>query len=513
MLPRLGSATLHTLPLAITRPSYALDRVRIGIVHLGAGAFHRAHQAVYLDDLLASEPDWAISAVSLHNPQVRDALCAQDGLYTLALLDAQPELRVIGAIREVLCAQDQQAAVLARLTDPAVRLVTLTVTEKGYCLTGEHLDLAHPDIAHDLAAPHAPRSAIGYLVAGLRQRWRLRLAPYTVLSCDNLHDNGGKLRRAVLRFAHHIDPALAAWIEAEASFPRSMVDSITPASDAALRERIATQLGYDDAWPIQRERYSQWVIEDRFCNGRPAFERVGVTLSEDIGGFDRAKLRLLNGPHSALAYLGTLLALETVADAMCDTPLATFIETLMREDITPTLPALSGFDPQRYIDAILTRFRNPAIAHKLAQIAWDGSQKLPVRLLGTLADALAAGHRIDRLCLPLAAWMHFVRHQAHRDVPLIDPLQETLREIGRAAGSDDVQDVDAFLTLDTVFAPLSKDRRFVDALQRAYASLGDGSAAETRETLVLMLNHAVISGCPCSTDLGSGETSPPGLLR
>nr|WP_241093517.1 mannitol dehydrogenase family protein [Xanthomonas sp.] len=474
------------MPPAIARPTYALDRVRIGIVHLGAGAFHRAHQAVYLDDLLADEPDWAISAVSLHSAQVRDALRPQDGLYTLALLDEHPELRVIGAIREVLCAQDEQAAVLARLADPAVRLVTLTVTEKGYCLAGEQLDFAHPDIVHDLATPHAPHSAIGYLVAGLRERLRHGGRPYTVLSCDNLPDNGGKLRRAVLQFAHALDPALAAWIETEAAFPCSMVDSITPASDDALRERVAAQLGCHDAWPIQRERYSQWVIEDRFCNGRPGFERAGVTLGDDIAGYDRAKLRLLNGPHSALAYLGALLELETVADAMRHPQLAAFVETLMREDIAPTLQPMPGFDPQRYAGAILARFRNPAIAHRLAQIAWDGSQKLPVRLLGTIADALHAGRRIDRLCLPLAAWMQFVRRQARNGVALVDPLGETLSGIGRSATGDAGHDVSAFLALDAVFAPLSKDARFAQTLRSAYAALGDGSPAGTRHALAPM---------------------------
>ncbi|SCB06761.1 fructuronate reductase [Xanthomonas translucens pv. translucens DSM 18974] len=372
--PRLTAAALPNLPPSIARPTYALDRTRIGIVHLGAGAFHRAHQAVYIDDLLANEPDWAISAVSLHSPQVRDALRPQDGLYALALLDEHPELRIIGAIREVLCAQDEQPAVLARLADPAVRLVTLTVTEKGYCLAGGPLDVAHPDIVHDLAAPHAPRSAIGYLVAGLRERLRLGLAPYTVLSCDNLPDNGGKLRRAVLQFAYALDPALAAWIETEATFPRSMVDSITPASDDALRERVAAQLGCEDAWPIQRERYSQWVIEDRFCNGRPAFERAGVTLSDDIAGFDRAKLRLLNGPHSALAYLGSLLGLETVADAMHHPQLAAFVETLMRDDIAPTLQPTPGFDPQHYTrrhprPLPQPRHRPPAGADRLGRLA------------------------------------------------------------------------------------------------------------------------------------------------
>lgn len=341
-IPRLSATTLPQLPSAVLTPDYTLEHTRIGIVHLGAGAFHRAHQAVYIDDLLDDDPSWAISAVSLHSPQLRDALRPQDGLYTLALLDQHPQLRVIGAIREVLCAADEHAAVLARLADPGVRLVTLTVTEKGYCLAGDTLDLTHPDIAHDIANPANPRSAIGYLVAGLQQRMHSGTAPFTALSCDNLTDNGTLLERSVVRLAEQTDPALAEWIAQHATFPRSMVDSITPATDDALRMRVQDQLGVHDAWPIQRERYSQWVIEDRFCNGRPAFERAGVTLSEDLAGYARAKLRLLNAPHSALAYLGSLLQLETVADAMRHSELAAFVETSMRAEIAPTLQSMEA---------------------------------------------------------------------------------------------------------------------------------------------------------------------------
>ncbi|NHF67229.1 mannitol dehydrogenase family protein [Xanthomonas hortorum] len=477
-IPQLSLATLPHLPKTILRPNYHPTTTTIGIVHLGAGAFHRAHQAVYIDDLLAHDPTWAISAVSLHSPYVRDALRPQDGLYTLALLDEHPQLRIIAAIREVLCAADEQAAVLARLSDPAVRLVTLTITEKGYCLAGDTLDLNHPDIAHDIANPATPRSAIGYLVAGLQQRRQQGTAPFTALSCDNLPDNGRLLRRAVLLLAQQNDPALADWIDRHVSFPRSMVDSITPATDDALRANVQTQTGLHDAWPIQRERYSQWVIEDRFCNGRPAFERAGVILSDDIAGHARAKLRLLNAPHSALAYLGSLLELETVADAMHHPQLAAFVKTLMREDIAPTLQPMQGFDPQHYSDAILARFRNPAIRHLLAQIAWDGSQKIPVRLLTAIGDALDAGRRIDRLCLPVAAWLHFVRRQARNDVTLIDPLGEVLSNIGRDATGDAIHDLAAFLTLDAVFAPLSGNARFVEALQAAYGALGRATPAE-----------------------------------
>jgi fructuronate reductase len=385
-------------------------------------------------------------------------------------------------------------AVLDRLADPATRLVTLTITEKGYCLAGGDLDLANPEITHDLASPATPRGALGYVVAGLRRRWRQGIAPYTVLSCDNLADNGGRLRRVILQYAQRVDPALRDWIEAQVAFPRSMVDSITPATDDALREQVSAQLACTDAWPVQREAYSQWVVEDRFCNARPALERVGVTMSDDIAGYDRAKLRLLNAPHSALAYLGSLLEIETVAEAMRHPQLAGFVERLMRDHIAPSLAAPAGFDAQAYTGAILERFRNPAIRHKLSQIAWDGSQKLPVRLFGMITDALHAGRPVDDLCMPVAAWMHFVRRQANSGVALVDPLAAGLSDIGRTATGDAQRDVAAFLALDSVFAPLNRDRRFVKALRDAYGGFGDASPSAVLR--VVSRDWAITKGTP-----------------
>lgn len=483
--PRLSEATLAQLPAGIRRPAYRRVDTRIGIVHLGVGAFHRAHQAVYLDDVLAHEPDWAISGVSLRSPEVRDALAPQDGLYTLALLDEATQYRVIGSLREVLCAPQEPERVLARLADADVRLVMLTVTEKGYCLSADGVDLSHPDIVADLAQPQSPASAIGYLAAGLQRRRTAQLPPYTVLSCDNLADNGGRLRRALLQYTQQIDPGLSAWIAEHVAFPRSMVDSITPATDDALRAQVDTALGgLIDAWPVQREPYTQWVVEDWFCNGRPDLARVGVTLSNEIAGYDRAKLRLLNAPHSALAYLGSLKGIASVADAMRDAALSGFVERLMRQHIAPNVQAPAGFDADAYIDAILARFRNPAIHHRLAQIAWDGSQKIPVRVLGTIADAIAAGRRIDGLCLVVAAWLQFVRQQARAGVALNDPLNAELTALGLAATGDAAVDVARFLSVDSVFAPLSQDQRFVAALVVAYAQLGDGSVEAVERALL-----------------------------
>jgi len=480
---QLDLAALASLPASVARPAFNPAATRVGIVHLGPGAFHRAHQAVYVDDLLDAHPDWAICGVSLHSTEVRDVLRPQDNLYTLALLGGESRLRVIGALRELRSAREEPAAVLARLADPAVRLVTLTITEKGYCLAGEDLDFTHPEIAHDVALPQAPHSAVGHLVAGLGARRARGIAPYTVLSCDNLAGNGHRLRRATLQYADRLDPALARWIEAEVAFPCSMVDSITPATDEPLRQRVAAELGCRDAWPIQRETYTQWVIEDRFCNARPPFELAGAQLSHDIAGHDRAKLRLLNGAHSTLAYLGSLLGIDTVGNAMRTPTLVRFVERLMRESIAPVVALPAGLDPGPYIDAILARFRNPAIQHKLSQIAWDGSQKLPVRLLGTIAEALAQGRDIAPLCLAIAAWMQFVRRQARAGIALVDPLNERLTAIGRACTGDARADVAAFLGLETVFGTLASEKGFGQPLRKAYALLADGSPAAVEQAL------------------------------
>lgn len=454
-------------------PAYDRDRVAIGAVHFGPGAFHRVHQACYLDDALAQDPRWGIAAVSPHSADLRDALAPQDGLYTLAVLDEQPQTRIIGALKEILVAPESPAAVTRRLADPAVTLITATVTEKGYCLTsGGGLDFAHAEIVHDLAHPTAPRSLIGHLYAGLARRYALRHAPPNVVSCDNLSDNGPRLRRALLEFARKHDADVARWIESEVAFPRTMVDSIAPATDAALRDRIAKQLGTPDSWPVQREAFTQWVIEDCMRGPQPDWAAVGVTITSDVAGFERAKLRLLNGAHSSLAYLGSLAGYETVAQAMRDPQLAAFVRNLMVEDIAPSVAAPRGFDVADYIESVLRRFRNPALRHLLSQIAWDGSQKLPFRIFGTVQDAIQARRPLARLGVPIAAWFHFIRRKAQLGERAIDPQAQQLFEIGAACNGEAAHDVRAFLALERVFpATLATNAEFVTALTNAYAQL------------------------------------------
>lgn len=461
-------------------PTYDRQAVTIGIVHFGPGAFHRVHQACFIDEALHSDPRWGICEVSLHSAGVRDALVPQDGLYTIAILDEQSSFRIVGSVKEVLVAPESPSAILERMVNPETRIVTATITEKGYCLSKEGgLDFSHPDITHDLQSPTAPRTFVGFLARALRMRHDRGHDPFNVISCDNLADNGHRLRRAVLEFVRSSDPGLVQWIEKEVPFPCTMVDSITPATDDALRARVKQVLAVEDRWPVQRERFCQWVLEDKLRGPQPDWTAIGVTVTDDVAGFERAKLRLLNGAHSTLAYTGSLAGYETVSSAMSDEALTTFVRRMMLEDIRTGLVAPTGLDLDQYIEAILLRFRNPTIRHLLAQIVWDGSQKLPFRILPTITDNLAAGRSITRLCVPLAAWFHFIRRQVRHERQIIDPLAAQLTELARRCNGDAAGDVATFLSLEKVFsAELARNATFRAGVESAYARLAkiDGPA-------------------------------------
>ena len=485
--PRLSEATLHSVRSGTILPTYDRGSTRIGMVHIGPGAFHRAHQAYYVDTLLHSDKRWAISALSLKSTGLRDALAAQQGLYTLVELGAAPRARVIGAIREMLVGATDAEAALTRLSARDTRIVSLTVTEKGYCLDATNqLDVSNADIAHDLANPDKPRSTIGWIVEGLRRRRAQGIPPYAVLSCDNLPDNGAVLKRALVAYARSSDAGLARWIEAEVTCPRTMVDSITPATDDALRDRAKALTGVVDEWPIQREPFTQWVIEDVPAMRDADWQSVGVTLAKDVGVYDRAKLRLVNGPHSTLTYLGLLRGHESVADAMRDEQLARFVELLMTEDLAPSLgqgvDKSPGLDVEHYISAVLARFRNPGIKHLLSQIAWDGSKKLPVRITPVVAEALEAGRPIHRLVMPLAAWMRFITRQAKAGVGIVDPDAARLTQIGRGCTGDAKADVARFAVCEAVLPPaILSDEKFRRELESAYERLAQPQAAITPE--------------------------------
>jgi fructuronate reductase len=481
--PRLTEASLHAVRSGTILPTYDRASTRFGIVHIGPGAFHRAHQAYYVDTLLHSDKRWAISALSLKSTGLRDSLEPQQGLYTLLELGTAPRARIIGAIRELLVGATDSERAFARLVARDTRIVSMTVTEKGYCLDAQNLlDRANPDIVHDLADPGAPRSTIGWLVEALRRRRAAGIAPFAVLSCDNLPENGQVLHRAMIAFAAASDADLARWIESEVVCPRTMVDSITPATDDALRKRTLGITGVVDEWPIQREPFTQWVVEDVPAMRDADWPSVGVTLAKDVGVFDRAKLRLVNGPHSTLTYLGLLRGHESVADAMRDEQLSRFVELLMTEDLAPSLGADPGFDVAHYISAVLARFRNPGIRHLLSQIAWDGSKKLPVRITITLLEALRAGRPIHRLVMPIAAWMRFIVRQAKAGVAIVDPDAARLTELGNACTGNARADVARFAVCEAVIPPtLLSDEKFRGTLESAYDRLAEPRSAITAE--------------------------------
>lgn len=493
-LPRLSQQTLRdsvTVAAELALPEYLANadspQPGIGIVHLGPGAFFRGHQAWYTHQALKLGGDWRICAVALRSSDVSDALTPQDGLYTLAVMEQHTSYQLIGSVAEVLVAPKHFPQVLARLTAASTKYVSMTITEKGYCLNGAgELDLQHADIVHDLhsfADDSQPKSAIGLLVKALQLRFTANVPPFVVISCDNLTDNGHKLKNALVAFAEKSSPALANWLKQQLISPCTMVDSITPATDDALRDTVATELGLADAWPIKREAFCQWVIEDILPADRPAWGKAGVIYASDVSAFEKAKLRLLNAPHSTMAYLGVLLGIETVYDAMQQPVLVDFLQALVAEEILPSFQAPAELDVANYSGEIFRRFENPSVRHLLAQIAWDGSAKLPMRIIPIIQDNLAAGRPIAKLALAVAAWCRFIRlrasQQAH-GVTLVDPLAAQLLAVaGQCSASapttgatDAGTDIALFLTLDAVFpSKLALDSRFVAALKQAYRQL------------------------------------------
>lgn len=488
MSQRLNNASLDALPKEVSRPRYDRGSIATGIVHLGVGAFHRAHQAVYTDDVLARDPGWGIVAASLRSPDTYDALQPQDGLYTLSVRSGRGEaLRVIGAIQRVVVAPHAAENLLRVMSDPRTRIVSLTVTEKGYChdpATGA-LNEAHPDIVHDLANRRLPRSAPGYIVEALHRRRVAGAPPFTVLSCDNLPSNGRTVKRVLTRFAELVDSDLGRYVAGEVSCPSTMVDRIVPATSDDDRERISAALGVIDAWPVVTEPFTQWVIEDRFPHGRPAWDEAGAEFVADVEPYEHMKLRLLNGSHSTLAYLGYLGGHETVADTMADPAFARLIEGLMDEEVTPTLHMPEGADLMAYKRALVERFRNPALRHRTWQIAMDGSQKLPQRLLGTVRDRLRMGAQIRRLALGVAAWMRYVTgiDETGAAIDVRDPMAARLRELSDRAGGVPERLAGELFAVREIFGDdLPNDPRFTgpvaDALAQLYAKGARRTVAE-----------------------------------
>ncbi|MGC4025249.1 MAG: mannitol dehydrogenase family protein [Mesorhizobium sp.] len=433
MSARLSDATLSRISAQVARPDYVRAHTRVGIVHLGLGAFHRAHQAVFVDDCLNNgESDWGIVGVSLRSPETRDALSPQNGLYTLSVVDGSGEkLRVVGSILRSLVAPENPQAVLSELCEPSVRIVTLTVTEKAYLRDASgNLDIDHPDIIWDSQNPKNPKTLYGFLAESVARRAAAGVPPFTVLSCDNLPANGATLRRLLIAFAGLREPSLKQLIEREISFPSSMVDRIVPATTDDDRARISAALGVTDAWPVTTEPFLQWVIEDDFPSGRPQWERFGVEMVADVAPFEDMKLRLLNGTHSTIAYLGLLSGHATVSDAFADPAIRAFVSRLW-DEAKPSLPTAKGLRPDAYTNQLTKRYDNPALKHRTAQIANDGSQKLPQRIIATALDRAAAGGDFSGLMLTPAAWIAAceARGSTLPSAHFTDPLDDTLATI------------------------------------------------------------------------------------
>jgi fructuronate reductase len=434
---RLSNDTLAALSADVMCPAYDRAQTRPGIVHLGLGAFHRAHQAAFVDDCLNSgESGWGIVGASLRSTETRDALGPQDGLYTLSVVDGSGEtLRVIGSILSSMVAPENPAALLDVMTDPGIRIVTLTVTEKAYLRDAAgNLDLSHPDIAWDLANPDRPRTVYGFLTEAIARRRVTGIAPFTVLSCDNLPANGATLKRLAVAFAMSRDADLGAFVEREIAFPSSMVDRIVPATTDEDRARISQRLGAIDAWPVTTEPFLQWVVEDDFPAGRPKWERFGVEMVKDVAPFEEMKLRLLNGSHSSIAYLGLLMGKTTVSDAFADPLIRRFVSNFWAEAI-PSLPADAALNPHAYTAELTKRYDNPALKHRTAQIANDGSQKLPQRIIATALERLEAGGAVRHLMLAPAAWLAAAEARGGT-LPaqhFTDPLDGALSDIFKSA--------------------------------------------------------------------------------
>lgn len=424
---RLSEQTLERLPPAVERPGYDRRAVETGVVHLGIGAFHRAHQADVFDRALAGgDLRWGIRGASLRSAGVHDQLAPQDGLYTLVVREgSETRMRVIGAVRDVLVAPESPTALIEALAAPATRLATLTITEKGYRLdpASGALMIEDPDVASDLVSLQSPRTAPGYLVAALARRRALGLPALTVISCDNLPHNGTRIRDAVLAIATRHDPRLADWIARTAAFPQTMIDRIVPATTGADIDQLAVDLGVQDHGMVKTEPFLQWVIEDRFAGERPEFEALGVQVTQDVAAWEDAKLRLLNGAHSALAYLGGLAGFRFMHEVVAQPVFAAYLDRLW-DEAAETLTPPPGLDIRAYRAELARRFANTALEHRTAQIAMDGSQKLPQRLLASCADRVAKGQRLPALSVAVAAWMRWQegRDEAGHPHVVDDPL-------------------------------------------------------------------------------------------
>ncbi|CCG04010.1 mannitol dehydrogenase family protein [Blastococcus saxobsidens] len=470
----LSESSLAVLPEAVRRPAYDRASAGCGVVHLGVGAFHRSHQAVYFDRLLAlGHAGWGITGVGVLGADrpLHAALRAQDGLYTLVLKapDGSIEPAVVGSLLELLLLDDDPEAVLAAMAAPRTRLVSMTITEGGYS-TDKSTGLFRLDdaLAADLTSPR-PRTAFGLLTEALRRRRAAGTPPFTVVSCDNVESNGDLTRQTLLEFARlqevRTGDGLADWIAASVAFPNSMVDRITPATTDEDRGRLTAETGLVDRWPVVAEPYLQWVLEDRFSDARPPLEEVGVQLVEDVHPYELMKLRLLNASHQVMSYLGYLAGHRRVDEVMADPLFAELVERYMRVEATPTLPPVPDTDLGEYRRSLLERFANPAVSDTLARNCAEGSERIATFVLPVIREQLAAGGPCDLAVLAVAGWARYAGgiDEDGNPIPVVDARSDRLAPLLRLQDEDPL----AVLTSGEVFGDLADDERFRRAYSRA----------------------------------------------
>jgi mannitol 2-dehydrogenase len=476
--------TLKSLLSVVEVPTYSRSGLKGGIVHIGVGGFHRAHQAFYLDDLHrgGGGETWSIIGAGLlpSDGKMQEALAAQDYLYTvLQKNEAGTKARVVGSITDFIWVQESVEALLKALVRAETKIVSLTITEGSYPLDQSigALNTTHPDIAHDLKNPSAPRSAFGFIVEALGRRRESGIAPFTVLSCDNIQGNGNVTRKIVHSFAELRDRTLAEWVADNVSFPNCMVDRITPMTTAADREYVEREYGYTDRWPVTCEPFIQWVIEDDFCNGRPAFEDVGVQFTKDVQPYEKMKLRLLNASHAAMGYLGYLAGFRYINDVVLDPEFQSYVRRMMDEEVTPLLDPVPGIDLTAYKAKLIERFSNPAIRDQVLRICQDGSGKIPKFIVPSIKEAVEKGRPFERLALCVAAWFRYLNGVDEEGglIELNDPRGAALFGIAKQ-GEGAVRE---FLAQQELFGSLVESVGFVTTVEKAVKSLYANGARKT----------------------------------
>jgi mannitol 2-dehydrogenase len=486
----LNARTLAYWRGRVPAPSYDRALVTPGVVHVGVGGFHRAHQAMYHDRLMndGAALDWGICGVGVMaaDRRMKEVLDAQDGLYTLVLKhsDGTYEPRVIGSIVQYLYAPDDPEAVIEQMAASSTRIVSLTITEGGYNvsdLTGE-FDAANAGVVADLMPGAVPRTTFGLITEALRRRWKRGLPPFTIMSCDNLQDNGYRSKRVFTAFARLRDPELGDWVERETRFPNSMVDRITPVTTDGDRAEIRERFGIEDSWPVVCEPYTQWVLQDSFTAGRPPYEQAGVQVVDRVEPYELMKLRLLNGSHQALAYFGYLAGYRLVHEAAQDPLFQAFLLGYMDKEATPTLAPVPGVDLDGYKYTLIERFSNPQVRDTIARLCAESSDRIPKWLLPVVREQLANGGEIRRSAAVVASWARYAEgiDEAGQPIEVVDRLRDSLMRAARRQR----EDTDAFIENRGIFGDLVDNKSFVTAYRSALASLHQRGARATLESLV-----------------------------